>query len=186
MPFGDGDVVPKERQGPWMGFPFPEVAAIEEFTGIDDGEEETVIDLSVQPEMMRGLFGQMTAGAGTDVPSQAEIDPDLRYLGNAFIGRFTSNSQISLILNGNNTNNYQLSTQYMRDASYLKLKNAEIGYTIPEKISKKAKMSKLRIFINGSNLFSIDKLKIVDPEFDYGTGNYPIQRVLNIGLDIEF
>ena len=76
-----------------------------QFTGIDDGEEETVIDLSVQPEMMRGLFGQMTAGAGTDVPSQAEIDPDLRYLGNAFIGRFTSNSQISLILNGNNTNN---------------------------------------------------------------------------------
>ena len=101
-------------------------------------------------------------------------------------GADNSNARYPAVINGNNTNNYQLSTQYMRDASYLKLKNAEIGYTIPEKISKKAKMSKLRIFINGSNLFSIDKLKIVDPEFDYGTGNYPIQRVLNIGLDIEF
>lgn len=76
-----------------------------QFTGIDDGEEETVIDLSVQPEMMRGLFGQVSAGGGSDIPSQQEISPEARYVGNAFIGRFTSNSQISLILNGNNTNN---------------------------------------------------------------------------------
>lgn len=76
-----------------------------QFTGIDDGEEETVIDLSVQPEMMRGLFGQMSAGGGADLPSQDGIESDPRYVGNAFIGRFTTNSQISVILNGNNTNN---------------------------------------------------------------------------------
>ena len=76
-----------------------------EFTGIDDGEEETVIDLSVQPGMMKGLFGNVSAGAGYDLPSQDGIKSDVRYQGNAFIGRFTDNSQISLILNGNNTNN---------------------------------------------------------------------------------
>ena len=76
-----------------------------EFTGIDDGEEETVIDLSVQPGMMKGLFGNVAAGAGYDLPSQDGIKSDVRYQGNAFIGRFTDNSQISLILNGNNTNN---------------------------------------------------------------------------------
>ena len=76
-----------------------------EFTGIDDGEEETVIDLSVQPGMMKGLFGNVSAGAGYDLPSQDGVKSDVRYQGNAFIGRFTDNSQISLILNGNNTNN---------------------------------------------------------------------------------
>lgn len=76
-----------------------------EFTGIDDGEEETVIDLSVQPGMMKGLFGNVSAGAGYDLPSQDGIKSDVRYQGNAFIGRFTDKSQISLILNGNNTNN---------------------------------------------------------------------------------
>ncbi len=76
-----------------------------EFTGIDDGEEETVIDLSVQPGMMKGLFGNVAAGAGYDLPSQDGVKSDVRYQGNAFIGRFTDKSQISLILNGNNTNN---------------------------------------------------------------------------------
>lgn len=76
-----------------------------EFTGIDDGQEETVIDLSVQPGMMKGLFGNVAAGAGYDIPSQDGIKSDVRYQGNAFVGRFTDKSQVSLILNGNNTNN---------------------------------------------------------------------------------
>lgn len=76
-----------------------------EFTGIDDGEEETVIDLSIQPGMMKGLFGNVALGGGYDLPSQDGIDADARYQGNSFIGRFTDKSQISLILNANNTNN---------------------------------------------------------------------------------
>ena len=76
-----------------------------EFTGIDDGEEETVIDLSVQPGMMKGLLGNVQAGVGHDIPSQDGVQSDYRYQGNAFIGRFTDDTQLSLILNGNNTNN---------------------------------------------------------------------------------
>jgi 5-hydroxyisourate hydrolase-like protein (transthyretin family) len=76
-----------------------------EFTGIDDGEEETVIDLSVQPGMMKGLLGNVQAGVGYDIPSQEGVKSDVRYQGNAFIGRFTEDTQLSLILNGNNTNN---------------------------------------------------------------------------------
>jgi len=101
-------------------------------------------------------------------------------------GKDNTNALYPAVINGNNTNNYQLSTQYMRDASYLKLKNAEIGYRVPEKISDRANISKLRIFVNGTNLFCLDKIKIVDPEFNYGTGNYPLQRVINVGVDIEF
>ena len=75
-----------------------------EFTGIDDGEEETVIDLSVQPGMMKGLVGRITAGVGHDIPSSEGDLNDWRYSGNAFLGRFTDKTQISLILNANNAN----------------------------------------------------------------------------------
>lgn len=82
-----------------------------QFTGIDDGEEETVIDLSVMPGMMNGLFGNVMAGGGHDWTSgengqnlNADIS-DPRYQGAAFVGKFTEKTQLSLILNGNNTNN---------------------------------------------------------------------------------
>jgi len=75
-----------------------------EFTGIDDGEEEYVIDLSVKKGMMKGLFGNVMVGGGHDVPSANSLN-DNRYQGAGFIGRFTDKSQISVILNANNTNN---------------------------------------------------------------------------------
>ncbi|MDD4618056.1 MAG: TonB-dependent receptor [Bacteroidales bacterium] len=65
------------------------------FTGIDDGNEETVIDLSIRPGMMNGWFGNATAGYGTDD----------RFQGAAMVGNFREDSQISMIANGNNTNN---------------------------------------------------------------------------------
>ena len=65
------------------------------FTGIDDGEEETVIDLGLKPGMMNGWFGNLMGGYGTKD----------RFETGAMIGRFTKTTQISLIENGNNTNN---------------------------------------------------------------------------------
>ncbi len=65
------------------------------FTGIDDGEEETVIDLSIRPGMMNGWFGNMTGGYGTDD----------RFQFTGMVGNFTSKSQLSLLANANNTNN---------------------------------------------------------------------------------
>ena len=75
------------------------------FTGIDDGEEETVIDLSMKPGMMDGWFGNLMAGGGHDVPGAGSDMNDFRYQGAGMVGRFTDDSQISIILNGNNTNN---------------------------------------------------------------------------------
>ena len=75
-----------------------------EFTGIDDGEEEQVIDLSIKPGMMKGAFGNIMAGGGHDIPS-TDVEGDWRYQGAAFVGKFTDKTQLSLIANGNNTNN---------------------------------------------------------------------------------
>lgn len=75
------------------------------FTGIDDGEEETIIDLKLRPGMAEGWFGNVMGGGGHDVPGAGSDMKDWRYQGAAMIGRFTDKSQLSIILNGNNTNN---------------------------------------------------------------------------------
>ena len=75
------------------------------FTGIDDGEEETIIDLKLRPGMAKGWFGNVMGGGGHDIPGNGSDMNDWRYQGAAMIGRFVENSQISIILNGNNTNN---------------------------------------------------------------------------------
>lgn len=83
-----------------------------EFTGINDGQEETIIDLSIRPGMMNGWFGNIMAGGGHDVPQDKlydsfmdAMDEDWRYQGAAMTGHFTDKTQVSIILNGNNTNN---------------------------------------------------------------------------------
>ncbi|MBR2226486.1 MAG: TonB-dependent receptor, partial [Bacteroidales bacterium] len=73
-----------------------------EFTGIDDGNDETIIDLSVQKSMMNGIFGNVTGGVGHDIPSKENDMNDWRYTGNGMVGRFTDDSQLSVIANGNN------------------------------------------------------------------------------------
>ena len=73
-----------------------------EFTGIDDGNDETIIDLSVQKSMMNGVFGNVTGGVGHDIPSKENDMNDWRFNGNGMIGRFTDSNQISIIGNGNN------------------------------------------------------------------------------------
>ncbi len=82
-----------------------------QFTGIDDGQEQTIIDLSVQPGMMNGIFGNIMAGGGHDVPQKGYYNDEhtfmnegWRYQGNGMIGNFRSGSQLALILNANNTN----------------------------------------------------------------------------------
>ena len=70
------------------------------FTGIDDGQEETIIDLSIYKGMMNGWFGNVMAGGGHDV-----MDEGWRYQGAGILGNFREKSQISVIINANNTNN---------------------------------------------------------------------------------
>ena len=96
-----------------------------------------------------------------------------------------SSAKYPAVIAGNNPNNYRTSTHYMRNASYLRLQNVEIGYSLPENIIKKIGISNIRLFMNGTNLFVWDKIKIMDPEMDQ-TGTYPKQLVLNFGLQIDF
>ena len=72
-----------------------------QFTGIDDGDEEMVLDLGIKAGMMKGWFGNVGGGLGNPLAN----DGDMKYEGAAMIGRFTDKSQVSIIANVNNTNN---------------------------------------------------------------------------------
>ncbi len=83
-------------------------------------------------------------------------------------------------------NNFQRSTVWLKDASYLRLRNAEIGYNFQQRTLDRLHVQGVRFFVNGINLYTWDKLKFIDPEADNGTGAYPIQRSVNMGLQITF
>ncbi|WP_240619094.1 SusC/RagA family TonB-linked outer membrane protein [Chitinophaga costaii] len=82
-------------------------------------------------------------------------------------------------------NNEQTSTWWMRDGSFMRLKSAEIGYTFPKRLTKKAFMDNARIYVNGLNLLTFSHFKLWDPEMAGQGFAYPIQRVFNIGLNIN-
>jgi TonB-linked SusC/RagA family outer membrane protein len=74
---------------------------------------------------------------------------------------------------------------YLYNASYLKLKNLQVGYTIPGKISKKALISRARIYLSGENLWTITKYPGLDPEFGSSL-DYPTMRQYAVGLNVTF
>ena len=82
-------------------------------------------------------------------------------------------------------NNNQTSTWWLRDGTFLRLKSAEIGYTLPENVLKKIRLQNLRIYLSGTNLFNISKFKLWDTEMGGNGLGYPVQRVFNIGLQLS-
>ena len=103
-------------------------------------------------------------------------------------GGDNTNAIYPVVHNGTSTNNYQINTLYLHDASYLKLKTAELGYSFPRRINAAIGVDKLRIFLNGNNLLCFDGLNgIVDPESDHlGASTYPTQLAATIGVEVGF
>ncbi|MDD3077509.1 MAG: TonB-dependent receptor [Paludibacter sp.] len=83
-------------------------------------------------------------------------------------------------------NNEKVSTWWLRDGSFLRLKSVELGYSLPEKLIKKFSFSKARFYASGTNLFVISKFKLWDPEMGSNGLGYPTQKVINLGLNVNF
>ncbi|WP_158640538.1 TonB-dependent receptor [Anseongella ginsenosidimutans] len=85
--------------------------------------------------------------------------------------------------------NSQMSDFWMIDASYVKLKNLQIGYTLPASLTEKLTIRKLRVYVSGSNLFTISEATKwgLDPEFPSGRLNYyPQVSLYTLGLNVTF
>jgi len=84
---------------------------------------------------------------------------------------------------GTNTNNQLVSTFWARSGDYVRLKNIELGYTLPSKLCKNIKVQGIRVFANATNLVTFNADKYLDPEGFSST--YPIQRVFNFGVNLK-
>jgi TonB-linked SusC/RagA family outer membrane protein len=84
--------------------------------------------------------------------------------------------------------NYQNSTYWQRSGAFLRLKTAELGYTLPKSISKNLNLKTVRFFVTGTNLLTFSKdVKLWDPEINSVDGRgYPLMRTVNLGININF
>jgi hypothetical protein len=91
---------------------------------------------------------------------------------------------------GNSSHLYSSSTYWYADATYLRLKNMEIGYTFTKSFLSRFGLSSFRLYFNGSNLLTwCDLLPGIDPEFANGEVNaepYPVSRIYNLGIKLNF
>ena len=89
---------------------------------------------------------------------------------------------------GAGTNDYQTGSDYWTaDASFLKLQNLALSYSLPKQWIKGVKMSELKISLYGTDLFTISKVKALDPEsFDAGINSYPLFTTYAVGLSMSF
>lgn len=104
-------------------------------------------------------------------------------------GEGTSDSMPRAVF-GDPNKNTRTSNRFIEDGSYLRLKNITLGYTLPERISKKALMSSVRFYVSGQNLLTLTRYTGLDPEISSGTGDdnnvYPVSRNITFGLNVSF
>ncbi|WP_323403260.1 TonB-dependent receptor [Proteiniphilum sp.] len=83
-------------------------------------------------------------------------------------------------------NNNVNSTHWLRNGAFIRLKTAEFGYTLPQDMTKKFHVSMFRIYVSGTNLLHWSAFKMWDPEMAGNGLGYPVQRVFNLGININF
>lgn len=87
---------------------------------------------------------------------------------------------------GGSDNNQQASSYWLRDGRYIRLKNVDIGYTLPKEITTKYHINDIRIFLAGSNLITWSNFKLWDPESAQPRGEeYPLTRSITLGLSVN-
>lgn len=111
----------------------------------------------------------------------------------AWLGRWTgagTSDWYPQVVEGGQNGPNTVSSFYVENGSYFRLKVLQLGYTLPQYISKKVLISKLRLFVQGENLFTVTEYTGLDPEvgtrngFDGGT--YPQARIFSFGLNLTF
>lgn len=86
-----------------------------------------------------------------------------------------------------NQNNYRSSSLWMRSGNFFKLRDAMLSYSLPQNITNKMTLKQVKLFVRGSNLFTISSIKDLDPEYiDAGVTGYPFFRSFTGGINVVF
>ena len=153
---------------------------------------------SPTPEIVYGIsFGGSWRGLELNVLLQGQAratayiipttyNRDIDYFNNRWISaELTPDAKYPRAFSKDDPINTLPSDFWLKDAWFLRLKNLELAYTLPKKALSKVGFESLRLYVSGSNLFTLDEIKILDPECGNSGGlYYPQQRIYNIGMVI--
>ena len=172
----DGKIDENDKMA--LGNPFPWLTY-----GLNFSAEWKGIDLQV---FFQGVYGNeiynalrlRTEGTG----NEATLSTSMRNVWTR------SNPDGSIPNPFGNPINSDTNSRFIESGAYLRLKNVQIGYTLPQRWTQKIKMSRCRIYLSGNNLFTATKYSGYDPEVGGGVdyGNYPQSRTFMLGLNINF
>jgi hypothetical protein len=124
------------------------------------------------------------------VPFTQGSAPTKEFAKNAWTEENRSNTHPAMYQDGYGPVANTRSTYFLQDASYLRLKNLVIGYTIPESLTQRIRMKRMRVYLSGDNLVTFSKYAGADPE-RLGVGRqrfatYPQLRIFTAGLNVKF
>lgn len=183
-----------------------------------DGNDETVVGYPVYPQITYGvnvnaswkgfdmtLFFQGAALASLNIQGYQTVPFRINNTNTSYEyynNRWTPDNQDAKYprayasKNTNNTTNpingdgfgAFSSSIWMANTGFLRLKTGVLGYTLPSSLTAKIHMQSLRFYVSGQNLFTISKLKFMDPETGYSQREeaYPVQKTLIFGLNVNF
>jgi len=170
--------------------------------GVVDADDRTVIG-NPNPELLMNFNGSFEyKGFDLNFLFQGVSGVDRLLMGNGnfpmadnrsnaleyWIDRWTPDNPSSSLPRVGGQNNTIVSSFYIQDASYLRLKNLEIGYSIPGKFLDKMNIEKLRFFVGGQNLLTFTGLEYFDPEGANGSQsnrNPPLYKTFTFGLNLK-
>ena len=124
------------------------------------------------------------------VPFTQGAAPPKEFAENAWTEENRSNTHPAMYQDGYGPVTSTRSTYFLQDASYVRLKNLVLGYTLPEAVSQKLHINKLRVYLSGDNLITITDYPGADPE-RLGVGRqrfatYPQVKILTAGVNVKF
>lgn len=189
----------KEAKAKWPGTKLGDIRHID-YDGSGDltSNDMKRIFKSPTPEIVYGIsLGAAYKGLELNVLLQGQAratayiipttyNRDMDYFNNRWISAdLTPDAKYPRAFSKDDQINTLPSDFWLKDAWFLRLKNLELSYTLPKSMISKVKFQNARVYISGSNLFTFDEIKILDPECG-NTGGlyYPQQRIYNIGLVI--
>lgn len=174
----DGNGILDDKDKTDLGNSFPAITY-----GLNLNADYKGFDVQV---FLQGVAGNEIYNA---VRERTEGKGDVATLSTSMRDVWTASNPYGTIPNPYGTSlNMANSSRFVEDGSYLRIKNVQLGYTLPAKVTKSAGINRCRLYVSGSNLLTLTGYTGYDPEVGSGVdyGNYPQSRTFTVGANFDF
>ena len=178
----NNDGVVNEDDRTWIGTPYPDF-----IYGLNLNLEYKNFDFTLFLQGVQNVDIINDVKKHTDFWSVVDTYSNKgRRLLDAFDPVTNPDSDIPSVAYTDDNNEGRMSTYYVENGSYLKLRNVQLGYTLPKEVSERIKLSKLRLYVSGQNLFTIKSKSFTGKDPENPNYGYPIPITFTMGLNASF